>query len=128
LYAGEIKLKVEARLGELIIAEQEAGRLAKQGQPKKGNNAVTLISVGLSKMDSQRAQMVANNKELISAVVEAATSDLRKERTVFFLLRPYLIVVVKVWGPLMYVVDCSMHHGEAAAPSIYVSNVTEIIP
>ena len=58
--AAAIKLKVEARLGELIRSEQEAGRLAKAGDnqyPKKAGSAssvpTTLKDVGLSRKDSQ---------------------------------------------------------------------------
>lgn len=71
--AGEIKLRVEARLGELIVAEQEAGRLAKQGDRKsKCDSVVTFKQVGLSRKDSQRAQMVASNSGLIDEVVSEA--------------------------------------------------------
>ena len=76
--AAAIKLKVEARLGELIRSEQEAGRLASQesGRPRNKCNAsvtlTTLKDVGLSRMDSQRAQMVADKKNLIPEIVEEA--------------------------------------------------------
>ena len=77
--AGEIKLRVEARLGELISSEQKAGRLATQesGKPKdKCNNGVThtssLKDVGLSRMDSVRAKLVASHVDLIPLVVEEA--------------------------------------------------------
>jgi 16S rRNA G966 N2-methylase RsmD len=73
--AGEIKLFVEARLGELIQQEQASGNLAKQGQPKKGDTVVTLNQVGLTKKDSQRAQLVADNRSLIAEVVAEAKAN-----------------------------------------------------
>lgn len=47
---------MEARLGELIKQEQEAGRLATSntGNPKlKGNIVVTLADYGLTKMEGK---------------------------------------------------------------------------
>lgn len=69
--ASEIKLRAEARLGELIREEQEAGKLAKQdtGNPNlKCNHVVTLADIGLTRMDSHRAQLVADNKDLIEEI------------------------------------------------------------
>ncbi|GAI91965.1 unnamed protein product, partial [marine sediment metagenome] len=72
--AGKLRLEIEARLGELIRLEQEAGRLAtkKTGRPDKYNNDVihTLKDYGLSLMDSSRAQKVYDYRYLIPRVVE----------------------------------------------------------
>ncbi len=74
--AAAIKLKIEARLGELIRSEQEAGRLATQGDIGKQRcsprGTSTLKEVGLTRKDSMRAQMVADNKNLIPEIVEEA--------------------------------------------------------
>jgi hypothetical protein len=72
--AGELRLKIEAKLGELIKQEQEAGRLASQnsGNRNLGNNVVTLKDYGLTKMDSYRAQKIAEHKDLIPVVVAKA--------------------------------------------------------
>lgn len=62
--AGELRLYAEARLGELIKQEQEAGRLAMSGRPNKGNNDVTFLEdYNLTKMESSRAQELAEHKE-----------------------------------------------------------------
>ena len=61
-------------LGELIKQEQEAGRLADKGQPKKCNTDVTFLKdYGLTRMDSHRAQQVAEHQDLIPIVVARAT-------------------------------------------------------
>lgn len=74
--AGELRLKVEAILGELIKKEQEAGRLAKPGdikEQKRCNSNVTLLKdYGLSRMDSQRAQKIFEYSYLILKVVDEA--------------------------------------------------------
>lgn len=73
LRAAELRLRAEARLGELIQQEQEAGRLAIEGRPKKGNNGITFLKdIGLTKMDSMRAQRLAANQDLIPVVVAKA--------------------------------------------------------
>lgn len=67
-----------------LIAEQEAGRLAKQGtygRHHRRNNSVTseptLKDVGLSRMDSQRAQMVADNNEKVCSTRRAENVESR---------------------------------------------------
>lgn len=71
--AAEVRLKAEARLGELIKIEQEAGRLATSDRSKMGNIGVThLKDIGLTRMDSSRAQRVAEHQDLISVMVEKA--------------------------------------------------------
>jgi hypothetical protein len=81
--AGELRLKVEAKLGEMIKLEQEAGRLADKGQPKKCRTVATLKDYGLTKDDSSRAQKIAEHKDLIPVVVakaiEAADIPTRKD-------------------------------------------------
>jgi len=64
--------RTEAKLGELIKQEQEAGRLATSdsGRPKKGSTAGTLLkNYGLTKKDSHRAQKITEHKDLIPVVV-----------------------------------------------------------
>jgi len=72
--AGELRLLTEARLGELLIQEQENGRLKEQGRPnKKGLNNVTFLKdIGLSKNDSYRVQRVAQYRDLIPQVIAEA--------------------------------------------------------
>jgi hypothetical protein len=68
--AGELRLLAEARLGELIKQEQEAGRLALKGRPQKySNDGIFLEDLGLSLKDSHRAQRVAEHRDLIPVVV-----------------------------------------------------------
>lgn len=73
------------RLGELIQQEQEAGRLADKGQPKKCSTDGTLFlkDYGLTRQDSSRAQRVAEHQDLIPVVVakaiEAADTPTRKD-------------------------------------------------
>ncbi len=83
--AGELRLLAEARLGELIRQEQAAGRLAiGKNNLKQYRNDTDVISVkhlrdyGLSLKDSERAQKVAEHKDLIPLVVIKAreTGDL----------------------------------------------------
>lgn len=60
-------VKQEDWLGELIKAEQEAGRLAISGRPNKGNNDVTFMAdYGLTKIESSRAQELAEHKDIIA--------------------------------------------------------------
>ncbi len=69
---GELRLYVEARLGELIKAEQEAGRLRKNsdGRPMYNNDVIhTLKDYGLSAIDSSRAQDLAEHQDIIAKVV-----------------------------------------------------------
>ena len=73
------------RLGELIKQEQEAGRLATKGQPKKSRNGAILLlkDYGLTHDDSHRAQKIFVHQDLISVVVakaiEAADTPTRKD-------------------------------------------------
>jgi N6-adenosine-specific RNA methylase IME4 len=76
--AGELKLYAEARLGELIKIEQDAGRLAVQGhnQHSLGSRSdatttkvKTLADYGLTKDDSHRAQELAEHKDVIAKVI-----------------------------------------------------------
>jgi hypothetical protein len=67
------ELYAEARLGELIKQEQEAGRLATQSrgttQFGSGNNNTpvkTLADYGLDKEDSRHAQALAEHKDIIA--------------------------------------------------------------
>jgi hypothetical protein len=66
--AGELKLYAEARLGELIKSEQEAGRLSTGGNPHKdfnGYNDVTvktLSDYNLTKQDSFHAHCTRHSK------------------------------------------------------------------
>jgi N6-adenosine-specific RNA methylase IME4 len=74
--AGELRLRVEARLGELIKEEQEAGRLATEGRPNKGNTDVTFLKdYDLTKMDSSRAQKIAEYQDLITEIVATAVEN-----------------------------------------------------
>lgn len=71
--AAEIRLMAVARLGELIREMQERGELASQntGNPDlKCNTVVTLEELGLSRMESSRAQKIAENKDLIPKIVK----------------------------------------------------------
>ena len=60
--AGELRLLAEARFGEMIKQEQEAGRLAVSGdnQHSIGSNNVvtTLKDYGISRIESSRAQKI----------------------------------------------------------------------
>ena len=82
---GDLRLRTEARLGELIKIEQEAGRLADKGQPKKCSTDGTLFlkDYGLTKKDSHRAQKIFVHQDLIPVVVakaiEAADTPTRKD-------------------------------------------------
>lgn len=82
--ASELRLKLEATLGELIKQEQEAGRLAIKGRPEKCSTDGTFLlrDYGLTKKDSYRAQRVATHQDLIPVVVakaiEAADTPTRK--------------------------------------------------
>ena len=72
--AGELRLMSEARLGELIQQEQEAGRLAIQGRPDKPDNNVRFLKdYGLTWKDSSRAQTIADNQDLIPQIVAYST-------------------------------------------------------
>lgn len=73
---GVLRLKAEARLGELIRQEQEAGRLATRGQPKKSSTVATLKDYGLNKFDSHRAQQMAGHQDLIP-ILEAKAQERR---------------------------------------------------
>lgn len=77
--AAELRLLVEARLGELIQLEQEVGRLATSvdslKQYRSNNNVTTVKNLkdyGLTKMDSSRAQKIARHQDLIPEVTEKA--------------------------------------------------------
>ncbi|MCL0060665.1 hypothetical protein M1N88_02140 [Dehalococcoidia bacterium] len=74
LSAAELRLLAEARLGELIKQEQEAGRLATEGQPKKGSTSGTFLlkDYGLTKQDSHRARKVYEHRDLIPTVIDRA--------------------------------------------------------
>jgi hypothetical protein len=72
--AGELRLKIEARLGDLIKQEQKAGRLATKGRPGKYDASVIFLKdIGLTLKDSERAQRVAKHQDLIPVVVARAT-------------------------------------------------------
>jgi hypothetical protein len=79
--AGELRLKLEAILGEQIKREQEAGRLATQdsGRRKKcatnGTLIKTLSDYGLDRHESSRAQKIAEHKDLIPVVVAKAIEE-----------------------------------------------------
>jgi len=66
--SGALKLYMEARLGELIKIEQDEKRLG-----TTSNNNVTgmktLKDYGLTKMESSRAQELAENKDIIAKVI-----------------------------------------------------------
>ncbi len=87
LKAGEFRLKVEARLGELIQLAQKEGTLASQdsGKPRKCRTIATLSYYGLTRADSSRAQKIADHKELIPQVVTSATKakDIPTKQTIF---------------------------------------------
>jgi N6-adenosine-specific RNA methylase IME4 len=88
--AGELRLQVEARLGELIQQEQEAGRLADKGRPNKCRTGATFLrDLGLTRDDSRRAQMVAEHKDLIPMVIAKAmeVADIPTRRDLEILLR-----------------------------------------
>jgi hypothetical protein len=65
LDAGEIRLRAERRLGELLIAAKNSGHLHQGGRPRKtpqpngGVSAVTLDELGISYNLSSDAQMLA---------------------------------------------------------------------
>ena len=77
--ASDIQHQAEARLGELIREEQAAGKLRTQKDGKRNlpnspesNNGVTLKDIGLTKMDSSRAQLVSDNRELWEDIKQEA--------------------------------------------------------
>lgn len=72
--ASELRLRVEAKLGELIQQEQEAGRLAVSGGKRGYTGDTTLKDIGLTKMDSHRAQKVAEHQDLIGPAEKAHTT------------------------------------------------------
>lgn len=74
VFAAEFRLKAEARLGEIIKQEQEAGRLASQntGRLDKSSTIARLSQYGLTWSDSSRAQQVAEHQDLISKLTEIA--------------------------------------------------------
>jgi N6-adenosine-specific RNA methylase IME4 len=71
--AGELRLYAEARLGELIKAEQEAGRLATgksvANKSTPNNDVRGLKDYGLTWQDSSRAQQLAEHKDIIAKVI-----------------------------------------------------------
>ena len=69
---------LEAKLGELIKQEQEAGRLADKGQPKKCSIGGTLLlkDIGLTRKDSSRAQQIAEHQDLIPVMVEKSLAKM----------------------------------------------------
>ncbi len=78
LKAGEFRLKVEARLGELIQAEQKAGKLRSpaDGKSRYSTSAIPkLKDYGLTATDSSRAQQIADHKELIEQVVASSVKS-----------------------------------------------------
>jgi ParB family chromosome partitioning protein len=78
--AGELRLLAEARFGEMIKQEQEAGRLASQdtGNRNLPDNVVSLKDYGISWKESSRAQKIYEHRDLISSYVVKAmeTEDL----------------------------------------------------
>ncbi|MCL0058734.1 hypothetical protein M1O47_03535 [Dehalococcoidia bacterium] len=76
LSAAELRLLAEARLGELIKQEQEAGRLSKSntGRPRKcpTSGTLNLTDYGLTRNDSSRAQKVYEHQDLIPTVIDRA--------------------------------------------------------
>ncbi|MEM6529248.1 MAG: hypothetical protein AAF653_13200 [Chloroflexota bacterium] len=70
---GEAIIRQERRIGELIRLGQDAGEIAREGtfhsnqHTKEGGNGVlppnTLSDIGISKMESSRAQSVASIPE-----------------------------------------------------------------
>ena len=88
--AGEFRLMAEARLGELIQQEQQAGRLATEDRSKMSNISVThLKDYGLTKQDSSRAQQIADHQELIQKAVESARryKDIPTRKSLELLIR-----------------------------------------
>ena len=75
--AAELRLRAEARLGELIREMQERGELASQdtGNRNLSNTTVTLNDIGLSKIESSRFQQVADAKERIPEIVRKAIME-----------------------------------------------------
>lgn len=61
--AMRVRIRAERRLGELIPAEQEAGRLASPGQPKEMSSVMTLSDAGIPRNRSARAQELARVPE-----------------------------------------------------------------
>jgi len=60
-----IALEAERKMGQMLIAGQEQGTVAKRGQPKKSTmgelfSPVQIDDLGLSKKESSRAQMLAS--------------------------------------------------------------------
>ncbi|MCL0060666.1 hypothetical protein M1N88_02145 [Dehalococcoidia bacterium] len=74
LSAAELRLLAEARLGELIKQEQEAGRLSNRGRPGKYSTGgiFNLTDYGLTLQDSHRAQKVFEHQDLIPTVIDKA--------------------------------------------------------
>lgn len=83
--AGELRLRAESRLGEVIQEMQSRGELATKGQPKKSSTVATLSDYGLNKFESSRAQKVADNQELIPVIIQKAIEkkDLPSRKALF---------------------------------------------
>lgn len=80
--AAEIRLRAEARLGEIIREMQERGELATGKEFLKQNRNTTdgitvktLNDIGLSPNDSSRAQQVTDNQDLIPQIVKEAIME-----------------------------------------------------
>jgi hypothetical protein len=81
--ASEVRLRWERRLGEVIAAEREAGRLAGEGRPRKAETirtadsfAPTLRDVGISLNQSADAQrLAAVPQEEFDAAVESVKAS-----------------------------------------------------
>ena len=80
--AGQQRLEIEARLGELIKIEQEAGRsaISQTGNPElKCSNVATLSHYGLTRTDSSRRKKIEEHEELKLADVDANAAQLATE-------------------------------------------------
>jgi len=75
--AGELRLLAEARFGEMIKQEQEAGRLAVSGDNQHSigtdNVVSTLKDYGISWKESSRAQKIYEHRDLIPSYIVKAT-------------------------------------------------------
>jgi len=84
--AGELRLMAEAKLGELIIAERDAGRMARQSdnqftsgidnrESPYPNGRASLKDIGLSYKEGISATTIAKHKNLIPEVVAEAIAN-----------------------------------------------------
>lgn len=83
----EIKVRAERRAGELIVQQQAAGELAKQGKPTKMSNASTLTDAGISRDDSSRWQKMAAIPEQAFENAIATAKETIGEVTTAYMLR-----------------------------------------